>query len=550
MADSTRLKEIQEAQKKTDVMFMDERARRQASEDEIQSHLDQVMDVQEGLHAFVLNVEHSLITVLRRYARYFQMIPIPEDQKVPMASIYMQGKPELWYQGYTKKREFQSWDELVKNILERFEDLDNERVMIEFNKSHHETTLNAYLERFEELKDQMLIFNKSLEEEFLKMKFISGLKEEVKSFVSTCNLTSLNQAMMLARKQEHTVMLYSREPTYQTGICPQNHLLDHKSGILLPGTALKEKGHRYKYKQVYMLLSNGEARDYDESEQGEQTVEEELTVSLNAMKGDDRCTTLKVNGTVGDKEILILIDLGCTHCFIDEKVARALSYELETLRQIGELLSTHKVQAQNDENNRILELLQQFEDVFQEPNSLPPERNIQHCIELLPDAIPKKQLPYRYAYIQKTEIEKIVKEMLENGIVRPSQSSFASPVLLVKKKDGRWNCVLTIAKGGILGTLFLKRVLLPIPQKIDGMLKWPVATSVRAVRGFLRLTGYYRKFIKVYGIISKPFTALLKKDAFEWNFEAELAFNQLKAVDDFCSSASNAKLHQAICSGD
>ncbi|KAL2228382.1 UNVERIFIED_CONTAM: hypothetical protein Sindi_1817900 [Sesamum indicum] len=117
-----------------------------------------------------------------------------------MASIYMQGKAELWYQGYVQRKEFHTQDELVVSVLERFEDLDSERVMTEFNKLHHETTVNAYLERFEELKDQMLIFNKNLQEDFFVMKFISGLKEEVKSFVSTCGPTSLNQAVILARK--------------------------------------------------------------------------------------------------------------------------------------------------------------------------------------------------------------------------------------------------------------------------------------------------------------------------------------------------------------
>ena len=46
--------------------------------------------------------------------------------------------------------------------------------------------------------------------------------------------------------------------------------------------------------------------------------------------------------------------------------------------------------------------------------------------------------PYRYLYYQKSEIEKIVHELLEVGSIRPSQSLISSPVLLVRKADDSW----------------------------------------------------------------------------------------------------------------
>ena len=86
----------------------------------------------------------------------------------------------------------------------------------------------------------------------------------------------------------------------------------------------------------------------------------------------------------------------------------------------------------------LTKILNEFTQVFEPPNSLPPFRTHDHAIPLQPNSGPVNVRPYRYPYYQKTEIEKMVKELMESGLVRPSRSPFSSPVLLVKKTDGAW----------------------------------------------------------------------------------------------------------------
>ncbi|WVZ23343.1 hypothetical protein V8G54_001887 [Vigna mungo] len=296
----------------------------------------------------------------------------------------------------------------------------------------------------------------------------------------------------------------------------------------------------------------------------------------------------------------------------------------------------------------IQQILVGYAAVFQEPQELPPCRNVVHFITLRSEA-------------------KAVGEMLKQGIIRPSSSAFSSPVILVKKKDGSWRmcvdyrelnkvtipdkypipvveelldelhgatyfskldlksgyhqirmaeedvhktafrtheghyeflvmpfgltnapatfqatmnqifkpylrkfvlvffddilvyskgwdehlkhlrrvfellceqsfmvnrkkCVLGSRQVEYLGHLISEQGVAVDPEKIKSVINWPIPHNVKGVRGFLGLTGYYRKFFAGYGKIARPLTELTKKDGFHWGPTALLTFEELKKV--------------------
>ncbi|GKC23954.1 putative mitochondrial protein [Tanacetum coccineum] len=94
----------------------------------------------------------------------------------------------------------------------------------------------------------------------------------------------------------------------------------------------------------------------------------------------------------------------------------------------------------------IASLLTYFPDVFAIPTSSPPMREYDHKIVLKKGTGPIFSRPYRHPPTQKDAIETMVKELMESGVIRPSQSPFSSPVVMVKKKDGTWRMCIDYRK--------------------------------------------------------------------------------------------------------
>jgi hypothetical protein len=78
-----------------------------------------------------------------------------------------------------------------------------------------------------------------------------------------------------------------------------------------------------------------------------------------------------------------------------------------------------------------------FSDVFpEELPGMPPYREVEFVIDLLPGTAPISKRPYRICVQELKELKKHLTELQEAGYIRPSSSPWGAPVLFVQKKDG------------------------------------------------------------------------------------------------------------------
>ncbi|XP_051141300.1 uncharacterized protein LOC127258493 [Andrographis paniculata] len=509
--------------------------------------------------------------------------------------------------------------------------------------------------------------NKALREKYFVESFIGGLREKIGKFVTMQKPNTLRNAIQLAIQSEDIVNLLTKgHRGLKRGSSHQPTVPVTKIGSDVAKPKLPP------IRRVYLIIGedDGESEtDIGTLELGECQGVEEPQISLNVVAGQVPSNTIKLLGKSNNYELVILLDSGSTHTFLDPKTASKLRCTMEfTNPWLITIADGNKVECRSKchmfawemgghrfsapvrllklggcdmgaGNGRhcgflmhycdteIVTLLQEYQHLFELPVGLPPKRSMDHRIPTKPNIGPIKQHAYRYPMLQMREIEKLVDEMLQTGVIRPSNSPYSSPVLLVKKKDGSWRfCIdyrklnattikdsypiplvddlldklgeatifakidlragyhqIRMHEEDIPKTVFVTAsglyefVVMPFgltnapttfqavmnqifkshlrdfilcsfgrreveylghiigsgrvrmdKSKVQAMLDWPTPSNVKALRGFLGLTGYYRKFIQHYGTIAKALTDLTKKGRFVWSPEAELPSKFLK----------------------
>ena len=147
---------------------------------------------------------------------------------------------------------------------------------------------------------------------------------------------------------------------------------------------------------------------------------------LQGNKGS-RHSVLTISGQKMDKMLNKGLQLSMLQCYEVQVGSNTCGTQ-----EVGEAEAKGKVAVE------MKEVLDEFRDVFSEPDRLPPHRTNDHKIHLVEEAQPVNIRPYRYGVLQKDVIEKMTQKLMNSGVIQNSSSPFSSPVVLVKKKDVSW----------------------------------------------------------------------------------------------------------------
>ncbi|XP_071914134.1 uncharacterized protein [Coffea arabica] len=161
-------------------------------------------------------------------------------------------------------------------------------------------------------------------------------------------------------------------------------------------------------------------------------------------------------------------------------------------------------------------VISEYPDVFpEELEFLPPEREIEFKVDLVPRTTPISKTPYRMAPAEFKELNVQLQDLLERGFIHESESPWGAPVLFVKKKDGSLR--LCIDYRGLNAVTIKNKYSLPHIDELFDQLQGAIVFSKLDLR-----QGFIKNFLRIAGPLTK------KQGKYIWDVKCESSFQELK----------------------
>ena len=150
---------------------------------------------------------------ISRCEDYFEMYSVDSSYWVHLALNQLDGPAACWSQSVAKRLKQSSWSEFSSMLLERFGRDQQESLIQQLYHIRQTTTVADYVERFSELVDQLIAYEHSTDPMYYTIRFMDGLRDDIRSTVLVQHPSTLDTACSLALLQEEVAgPVHKRDP--------------------------------------------------------------------------------------------------------------------------------------------------------------------------------------------------------------------------------------------------------------------------------------------------------------------------------------------------
>eukprot|EP00253_Pinus_taeda_P009546 PITA_09546 len=417
-------------------------------------------------------------TWILQMEQFFDLHNVQNTKGVCIATLYLEPNHFVWYRWLCSRKKIVTWAIFIEEMIAHYEDMKRNTFFSQLINLKQKGSMMQHVEDLQKLNIRV----KNIPKEHRIDVFIGTLKDNIQHEVHLWEANSLEKAFKLARKMESKFMATKKPTTdnYKDGSVAATRLpqptrftpqqLEEKRAkeIFYSYDSKYTKSHKCAEKKLFYIDCKEEEEEEQEMSKEEDILQEKTldkeevnpTIYCNALAGITTPQTIKIEGHIKKKKVIVLIDSGSTHIFIHCKIAKELNCLLYPAPKCHVMVASrgtinfsrkcHNIKLSMGEyvlNSPMLSIPMGGVDVVlgvQWLQSLGTiafnfqEIFMKFSTEGKEGSVPANIRPYRYPYAQKSEIERMVVEMIEAGIIQPSQSSFSAPIVLVNKKDGSW----------------------------------------------------------------------------------------------------------------